>query len=187
MTWIGFSDASDRVTASSAVPVSPVELARDAKPIVGGGSSSTFLDAEARHDFGGGWNAALTARRGWTNFAAGSFQTGAYGFDIGKTGLFGANDRIGARLSQPLRVENGGFAMLLPTAYDYSTGLATNSWSVMSLKPNGREVDGELSYGSSLLGGNAWLGGNLFYRNHPGHIADAAPDAGAAVRFTLGF
>jgi len=153
----------------------------------GGGSSSTFLDAEARHDFGGGWNAALTARRGWTNFAAGSFQTGAYGFDIGKTGLFGANDRIGARLSQPLRVENGGFAMLLPTAYNYSTGLATNSWSVMSLKPNGREVDGELSYGSSLLGGNAWLGGNLFYRNQPGHIADAAPDAGAAVRFTLGF
>ena len=34
--------------------------------------------------------------------------------------------------------------------------------------PNGREIDSELSYGSSLLGGNAWLGGNLFYRRQPG-------------------
>jgi hypothetical protein len=153
----------------------------------GGGSSSTFVDAEARHDFGGGWNAALSARRGWTRFAAGSFQTAAYGIDFGKTGLFGDRDRLGLRLSQPLRVEHGGFAMLLPTAYDYATGRATSSYSTMSLRPNGREMDAELSYGSALLGGNGWLGGNLFYRNQPGHIADAAPDTGAAVRFTLGF
>jgi hypothetical protein len=153
----------------------------------GGGSSSTFVDAEARHDFGGGWDAALSARRGWTRFAAGSFQTAAYGVDFGKTGVIGERDRLGLRLSQPLRVEHGGFAMLLPTAYDYTTGLATSSYSTMSLRPNGREMDAELSYGSALLRGNAWLGGNLFYRNQPGHIADAAPDTGAAVRFTLGF
>jgi hypothetical protein len=153
----------------------------------GGGSTSLFLDAEARHDFGRGWDAALTARRGWTDFAAGSFQTGGYGFDFGKTGLFGLRDRIGFRLSQPLRVEHGGFAMLLPTAYDYATSTATSSLSTMSLRPNGREIDTELSYGSALLGGNAWIGGNLFYRRQPGHIAAAAPDAGAALRFTLGF
>ena len=113
--------------------------------------------------------------------------TAAYGFDFGKTGLFGARDRLGLRLSQPLRVEHGGFAMLLPTAYDYATGLATNSLSHHVARPSGRELDGEISYGSALLGGNAWLGGNLFYRRQPGHIADAAPDTGAAVRFTLGF
>ena len=77
--------------------------------------------------------------------------------------------------------------MFLPVAYDYTTGSATTGFRTMSLRPSGREIDTELSYGSSLLGGNAWLGGNLFYRNQPGHIADAAPDAGAAVRFTLGF
>ena len=93
----------------------------------------------------------------------------------------------GLRLSQPLRVENGGFAAWLPTSYDYATGTATNSITRMSLTPSGREIDGELSYGSSLLNGNAWLGTNLFYRRDPGHIADAKDDVGAAIRFTLGF
>ena len=77
--------------------------------------------------------------------------------------------------------------MMLPTAYDYATGTATSSLSRMSLTPSGREVDAELSYGSSLLGGNAWLGGNLFYRRQPGHIAEPHDDIGAALRFSLGF
>jgi len=38
-----------------------------------------------------------------------------------------------------------------------------------------------------LLGGNAWLGGNLFYRRQPGHIASAPDGKGAAIRFSLGF
>jgi hypothetical protein len=77
--------------------------------------------------------------------------------------------------------------MMLPTAYDYVTETATDSLSRMSLTPSGRELDAELSYGSALLGGNAWLGGNLFYRRQPGHIASAPNDVGAAIRFTLGF
>jgi hypothetical protein len=101
--------------------------------------------------------------------------------------VLGGNDRIGFRLSQPLRVSNGGFAMMLPTAYDYSTETATTSWSTYSLTPSGREIDAELSYGSSLWSGSGWLGGNLFMRRQPGHIADADNDYGAAVRFTLGF
>ena len=56
----------------------------------------------------------------------------------------------------------------------------------MSLTPSGREIDAELSYGSSLLGGNAWLGGNLFYRRQPGHIA-SRPTTWARVRFSLSF
>jgi hypothetical protein len=55
----------------------------------------------------------------------------------------------------------------------------------MSLSPSGREIDGELSYGRSWLDGNAWLGGNLFYRRDPGHFANSADDMGAAVRFRL--
>jgi len=91
------------------------------------------------------------------------------------------------RIAQPLRVEHGGFAMLLPTSYDYSTETATSSLSRYSLTPSGREVDAELSYGSSLLDGNAWIGGNLFARRQPGHIANSKDDVGAAIRFTLGF
>ena len=76
---------------------------------------------------------------------------------------------------------------MLPTAYDYATGIATDSLSRMSLTPSGREVDAELSYGSSLFDGNGWVSGNLFVRRQPGHIAKAGDDVGAAIRFTLGF
>ena len=146
-----------------------------------------FLDAEARHEFGNGWSSTLSARRGWTNFASGKFQTDAYSFDIAKLGVLGHNDRLGFRIAQPLRVEHGGFAMMLPTSYDYLTETATDSFTTMSLRPSGREVDGEVSYGANLLDGNAWLGGNLFYRRDPGHIAKSPNDIGAAIRFSLGF
>jgi hypothetical protein len=153
----------------------------------GGGSTSMFLDAEASHDFGNGFSANVTARRGWTSFNAGKFQSGAYAFDLAKVGVLGSSDRLGLRFSQPLRVEHGGFAMWLPTSYDYATGTATDSLTTMSLRPNGRELDTELSYGSELIGGKAWIGGNLFYRRQPGHIAAAPADVGAALRFSLGF
>jgi hypothetical protein len=152
----------------------------------GGGSTTLFLDTEVRRDFGEGWTASLTARRGWTSFAGGKFQTDAYSVDVTKSGLFGSGDTLGFRLAQPLRVERGGFALMLPTSYDYTTGTATDSLTRMSLTPSGREIDGELSYGSTLLDGRAWLGANLFYRRDPGHIASLPDDAGAAIRFTLG-
>jgi hypothetical protein len=153
----------------------------------GGGSTSLFLDVEARREFGSGWSLSADARRGWTTFGAGSFRTGAYGFDLSKLGVVGGSDRLAFRLSQPLRVEGGGFATLLPTSYDYATGLATNSLRQMSLTPSGRELDGELSYGTGLFDGKGWIGANLFYRRQPGHIASADDDKGAAIRFSLGF
>ncbi|HET9814114.1 MAG TPA: S8 family peptidase [Sphingomicrobium sp.] len=153
----------------------------------GGGSTSLFLDLEARHRFGGGWSAALTARRGWTDFAAGKFEAGAYAFDLAKTGIVSGGDRLGLRIAQPLRIEHGGFAAWLPTGYDYATQTATNTLSRLSLTPSGREVDGELSYGTGLFDGQGWVGGNLFYRRQPGHVAAADDDVGAAIRFTLGF
>ncbi|HEU4705090.1 MAG TPA: S8 family serine peptidase, partial [Sphingomicrobium sp.] len=160
---------------------------RMGKALGGGGSNSLFLDVEARRELGKGWTASLSGRRGWTDFAGGRFETGAYGFDLSRQGVLGWDDRLGLRLSQPLRVESGGFAMMLPTGYDYATGAATSSLSRFSLTPSGREVDAELSYGSSLLGDRGWIGGNLFIRRQPGHIARADDDYGAAIRFTLGF
>ena len=153
----------------------------------GGGSKSMFLDVEARRELGNGFSAGVMARHGWTDFAAGRFQTDAFAFDLAKNGLFNSNDRLGFRVSQPLRVSNGGFAMLLPTSYDYETETATDSWRTYSLTPSGREIDAEVSYGSSLWNGSGWLGGNLFMRRQPGHVASADNDYGAAIRFTLGF
>ena len=151
----------------------------------GRGSSSMFLDLDARRELGAGWSATLSGRRGWTDFAGGKFQSGAYAFDLAKLGVMGARDRLGLRLSQPLRIERGGIAMLLPTAYDYATLSETNTVSRLSFTPSGREVDAELSY-STLLG-KGWLGTNLFMRRQPGHIATADADIGAAIRYSLDF
>ena len=153
----------------------------------GGGATTLFLDAEARHDFGSGLTGTLTARRGWTDFNSGKFQTGAYAFDLVKNGVLSNRDSLGFRLAQPLRVEHGGLAMMLPTSYDYSTLTATDTLSRLSLRPTGREVDAELSYGRTLLGDNGWLGANLFYRRQPGNIASLPDDKGAALRFSLSF
>jgi hypothetical protein len=152
----------------------------------GGGSTSLFLDLEARREVGNGWSASLASRRGWTSFGAGKFQSDAYAVDLAKTGLLSGNDRIGFRLAQPLRIATGGFATMLPTAYNYSTMQATNSLERFSLSPTGRELDAELSYGRSVTD-SGWLGGNLFMRRQPGHIAAADNDLGGAIRFTLGF
>ncbi|HMI40062.1 MAG TPA: S8 family peptidase [Sphingomicrobium sp.] len=151
----------------------------------GGGSSSLFLDVEGQRELGSGVTASLSARRGWTDFSGGAFTSAAYGFDLTKVGVFSATDRLGFRLAQPLRIDGGGFAMMLPTAYSYATSSATNSLTRFSLSPSGREVDAELSYGGRV--GKGWFGGNLFARRQPGHIAAADADVGAAIRYNLGF
>jgi hypothetical protein len=151
----------------------------------GGGSNSLFLDVEGRRELGSGITATLSARRGWTDFAGGAFTSAAYGFDLAKVGIFGATDRLGFRVAQPLRIDGGGFAMMLPTGYSYETSSTTTSLTRFSLSPSGREVDAELSYGGQV--GRGWFGGNLFARRQPGHIAAADPDVGAAIRYALGF
>jgi hypothetical protein len=151
----------------------------------GGGSSSLFLDLEARRNLGAGWAMTLMGRRGWTDFAGGKFQTAAYSFDVSKFGMFSDGDRFGLRIAQPLRVEQGGIAMILPTRYDYATETETSTRERMSFTPSGREIDAELSYSTWL--GRGWFGGNLFVRRQPGHIASADPDIGAAIRYSLEF
>ena len=149
------------------------------------GSSSLFLDLEARRNLGNGWSATVMGRRGWTEFGSGKFQTGAYSFDLAKFGLLRDRDRFGLRIAQPLRVESGGMSLLLPTGYDYRTESATSSREFLSFRPSGREIDAEVSYATGL--GQGWLGANIFARRQPGHIASADPDMGAAIRYSLGF
>jgi hypothetical protein len=149
------------------------------------GSSSLFLDAEARQGLGNGWTATIMGRRGWTQFDSGEFATAAYLFDLAKYGLIRRDDRFGFRFAQPLRVESGGVSMLLPTGYDYASGLATSSSQQLSFTPSGREIDAEVSYSTWL--GRGWIGANLFARRQPGHVATADPDLGAAIRYSLGF
>ena len=139
----------------------------------GGGASTMFLDVDFRRRLGSNVSASISARRGVTNFAGGKFQTAAYAVDVSKLGILKSNDRIGLRFSQPLRVESGGFNLLLPTSYDYDTLTASDSWQHFSMRPSGREIDGELSYSSNVIGEMGWLSANLYVRNNPGHVASA--------------
>ncbi|MCY7339176.1 MAG: S8 family serine peptidase [Sphingomonas bacterium] len=150
----------------------------------GGGSSSWFVDGEVRHDFGRGIGATLSARRGWTQFGSGKFVSSAYAFDLAKQ--FAGGDRLGLRVSQPIRIEQGGLSLMLPVSYDYDTRLASNGVRSLSLSPSGREIDAELSYATRLFG-TGWIGANLYARRNPGHVASAAPDVGAAIRTSFAF
>ena len=105
---------------------------------------------------------------------------------MAKSGLWSGRDRLGFRVAQPLRIISGGFATMLPTAFDYSTMTATTSLERFSLSPRGHDLDAEMSYGRPVTA-SGWLGGNLFMRHQPGHIASAPDDLGGAIRFSLGF
>jgi hypothetical protein len=157
-----------------------------------GGATSHFLDASAAFDLGKGWGAFASYRRGWTEMpgagtlvSSGKLSTDAFAFDLSKTNAFFGGDKLAFRFMQPLRVRSGGFAMLVPTSYDYASHEVGFTDSLFSLAPKGRELDFEAAYGVGLWGGS--LSANAFLRKDPGNIAAAGDDVGAAVRFSLGF
>lgn len=149
------------------------------------GSKTFFLDGKLAAHLGAHWQAIGSIRRGWTNFAAGAFTSGAYSLSLEGAGLFHANDTLGFALSQPLRIDSGGFSMLLPGSYDYRTSSASLIRSELSLTPHGREIVGEIAYARPLRRGT--VGVNFYSRRDPGHIAGAGPDVGGAVQLRLKF
>ena len=159
-----------------------------------GGSTSYFLDASADYDFGSGWGAGASYRRGWTRMPGtgglvsdGSLSTDAWALDLYRRDAFASGDRLAFRIAQPLRVRSGGYMLNVPVSYDYSTLGVGYDLRRFNLAPNGREVDFEAAYGIGLLGGAGYLSANAFWRLQPGHVQAAQSDKGAALRFSLGF
>ena len=183
--------------------VGPVRLSlgasrmREGSTVLGGrfdaalgapGATSWFVDSAAQMGIGGGWIAGARYRRGWTGFGSegsGTLATDAFSFDLAKLGLLKAGDRMGLRVSQPLRVRSGGLGVLLPVSYSYQTLQTEYAVTEFNLAPEGRELDFEAAYSLPLWGGQ--MGANAFLRRQPGHIAAAKDDIGAAIQFTLGF
>jgi hypothetical protein len=164
-------------------------------PLLGaGGATSWFADAGAALALGGGWDASLGYRLGWTAVPAaaglaegGRLRSDAWSVDLGRTGAFRRGDRLALRLMQPLRVRSGGFDLNVPVSYSYDTLSAGYENRFLNLAPTGREIDLEAAYGIGLFEGAGHLSANAFARRHPGNMADMDPDLGAAIRFTLGF
>jgi hypothetical protein len=159
-----------------------------------GGSTSWFADAAIRYDLGAGWETAARYRRGWTAMPGGNglvtggrLSTDAWAVDLTRRDAFAAGDRLAFRISQPLRVRSGGYAMEVPVSYDYADLSVGYEARLFSLAPTGREIDFEAAYGIGLLDGAAWLSANAFLRREPGHFEAMPDDIGAAARFTLRF
>ncbi len=155
-----------------------------------GGSSTDFLDAAASFDFGRGWGALASYRYGRTRMPGGNALAGngrltsdAFAFDLAKSGLFAAGDKIAVRVMQPLRVRSGGLKLNMPVRYDYSTGEAADEFRLLELAPKGRELAYEVAYGASIGAGYVDL--NAFLRTDPGHVETMKTDLGAAIRFTV--
>ena len=158
----------------------------------GANAVSWFADVAARADLGDGWSRGASARQGWTIArtggaitGGGTIRTSGYAVDVGREGAWASGDRIGLRISQPLRVSSGGIDLTLPTGWDYRTSSVTRfETQRLNLAPRGREINAELGYARRLAHGN--VSTNLYYRRDPGNIAALPDDYGAAVRYSIG-
>lgn len=187
--------------------IGPIELAlgfdwmREDSTILGarlhdlfgaGGADTIFFDgAFAWHPvqqwrLGGSVRYGLTRAENAGRVTAGSdFGSFAWSMDVSRNGFAGAQDTIGLRVSQPLRVESGGLALELPVAYDYATESAISGQRFLSLAPTGREMMGELVWSGPA--GPGFASASLFYRRQPGHVESSPDDAGVAIRYSAAF
>jgi hypothetical protein len=93
--------------------------------------------------------------------------------------VFGA---LTVSVSQPLRVDQGAFSVLLPKADQWGRESLAFERRLIPAVPSGREVDASLAY--ALWAGDRFsLRAEGTYRNQPDHRADA--DAEAAFTFGL--
>lgn len=157
-----------------------------------GGATTRLADAAAMLNLSRKWRFTARVRQGWTTVKTSGglvdkadIITRGFAADLTGEGVFSTMDRLGLRVAQPLRVENGGFNLNVPVSYDYLTGTTGIESRRMSLTPTGREIDVEASYGLPMAGG--WIDANLYWRRDPGHIASAPNDKGVALRYSLGF
>ncbi|TFI57277.1 peptidase S8 [Sphingomonas parva] len=156
-----------------------------------GGATSWFGDATASIDLGAGWAGYASYRRGTTAMGlgpmaqSGRLTTDAWAVDLSRQDAFRSGDQLAFRITQPLRVRSGGYGISLPVSYYYADGSVGYESRFFNLAPTGREIDFEAAYGRGLWGG--YVSANGFVRRQPGHVAEADPDLGGAIRYTLGF
>ncbi len=157
------------------------------------GSDTLFADADIGWRIDPHWRLGASWRHGFTSLrdaplvGEGSRLT-SYGWsmDVERRGFLASDDTLALRLSQPLRVSDGGLNLLLPSSFSYET-LQPDAYTIrtLSLSPDGRELTGELAWRGRLLYG--FGGASLFYRHQPGHFARQPADIGVAVRWSRAF
>lgn len=156
------------------------------------GADSVFADGSVRSELIDGFELGAAFRQGIT-VPNGQELLGddswlasqAWSVDLVHRNALASNDRLGLRVSQPLRVSGGSLALNLPIAYDYVTESAIPGEQVISLTPEGREIISEIAWRGPT--GFGWSDVSLFYRSEPGHFANAPDDIGAVISFGASF
>lgn len=131
-------------------------------------------------------------QRGWTWASAGGalpnggmLTSQSWSADVDRRDLIEPGDRLGLRVSQPLRIIASRFDLFLPAKWDWKNETTTNRIVPLNLVPHGRQRDYELSYGRGVGAGH--LTTNLFLREQSGNIAAMPDELGVALRWSLGF
>lgn len=116
-------------------------------------------------DFALPFGMSLGASATWAETRATDFESGflslnedglrssAFAIGLRKTGVFGDSDMARLTLSQPLRVEQGSFEFTSLEVVNRETGELGEVTQAWALQDTGRELDLELSYGSSIMNG----------------------------------
>lgn len=109
----------------------------------------------------------------------------AFGLGVTRQGVFGAGDRIGLLVGQPLRVRDAAASLTAPAGYTLDKTLVQDTERV-SLAPTGREIDVQVAYDTELTDESrvsTWLMMQL----EPGHIAGADAAYGVGLRLQTRF
>jgi hypothetical protein len=159
----------------------------------GSKARSINLESTGRWQLSSRMSLVATAAVGrvWTTTATGSLVektseliTSSAALTAEYAGLLADEDRLALRLAQPLRVEHGGAALLLPVAYDYAARQQVFDRRFVSLTPAARELSLETSYARSF-GALGDMQVNIFQRFNAGH--QDGSDQGVLVRWRTEF
>ncbi|MGP1395232.1 MAG: S8 family peptidase [Inquilinaceae bacterium] len=104
---------------------------------------------------------------------------------VARRDLLTAGDRLTIALSQPLRVSAGRATAVVPVSVS-ANGAIERRTETVSLVPSGREIDLDIGY-RVPLGPADDVSVNLMIARQPGHVADAAPEGAAGIKYRLKF
>ena len=166
--------------------------ARFASALGGGGATTAAITPAFAWQIGSNWQFTGAANLNLTRFSHGPVAqarsrliSSAWSVDVGRFGAILADDRLGLRISQPLRVESGALLLNLPVAWDYASGTARFGQVPLFLSPKGREITTEAAWSAHVNGGT--LSTSLYWRRDPGHFSNVPDDAGVALRWSSEF
>jgi hypothetical protein len=150
------------------------------------GADTLLLDLEATWR-SGVWNVAGALRRAHTSTRRGGLgvsgsgaESVAWSLDLFRDQVFTSRDRLGIRLSQPLRVLRGRMGLRLASDYNYETMDVVDQVRWIDLAPQGSELLSEVSWRHTEVPG-ADISASLYHRRDPGHHMALPNEVGALM------